>query len=369
MELYEKAMKMAIDLAKQGRFFVAPNPCVGAVLIKDNEIVASGYHHNYGNDHAEVDCLKNARKNGIDTKNATIVVTLEPCNHTGKTPPCTKAIIEAGITKVVVGLRDPHDIASGGIEFLQNHNIEVISGVCEEECKISLADYLVWIQEKRPYIILKMATSLDGKISLEENKPYPITNAGARTAVANLRAKIGLANGLVLVGNNTFIYDNPKLNARDIECLKQPRAGVLCSNLPELDNKYYLLEERIKELIFLTNDKEAKSSKALALQAKGAKVYAIDSIKSILPTLYKEEKINYIFCEGGAKLATSLLTSNLVDEYRQFIAPKMLLSNSAIPVVNPNLLENKILDFKLLEFILHEDTIEGIYLPKKSNKI
>ncbi len=360
-DIYEIAMKQAIELAEKGRFFTAPNPCVGAVLVKDNAIVAIGYHHYYGQDHAEVDCIKDAKNKGIDTKGATIVVTLEPCNHTGKTPPCTKAILEAGITKVVIGLRDPHDIASGGIEFLQENNVEVLHGVLEEDCKILLRDYLVWVEKKRPYVILKMATSLDAKISLEQNKPYAITNEKSKHAVSELRANIGIANGAIMVGYNTFIADNPKLTARDVECEKQPKAIIVTSKLPNIHDSYYLLQKRISECIFLTSQAEIEVENAKELVANNAKIYCYDNLNDAFSTLYTNEKISYILCEGGAFLGTKLFVEELVDEYRQFIAPKMLHAINATHLLSSNNLFHQVQNFKLLDVNKYNDDIELVY--------
>lgn len=355
--LYRAAMQKALEEAEKGRYKTAPNPCVGAVLIKDNAIVASGFHKEYGADHAEVNCIKNANTQGIDTKGATLVVTLEPCNHYGKTPPCTKAILEAGIKKVIIGTKDPNPKASGGIDFLRSQNIEVIEPLLEEECKYLIRDFLVQNLEKRPYLILKMGTSLDGKIATAKGKSHYITGEHSRRTVAELRANIGLANGFILVGKGTYLLDNPKLNARDVPCAKQPRAALVTSYLPSIDDTSYLIQERIKESVFLTSHAQAQSAQAQELRQSGAKVYGIKTytkenkeyidIKEMLSTLYKEENCQYILSEGGALFAHSLFESKCVDEYRQYIAPMLFADKTARNVLEGRNIEDLNETFKL----------------------
>ncbi len=370
-KLYSDAMAQAILFAEKGRFVTAPNPCVGAVLIQEDRLVATGYHTKYGEDHAEVECLKNAMQKNIDTKGATLVVTLEPCAHEGKKPPCTKAIIEAGISTVVIGMRDPNKRASGGVEELRNAGITVIEGVLEDKCRKLVKDYLVWIEEQRPYVILKLAVSLDGKIAYQKGKTYEVTGTEARKYLAKLRANVGAANGLVLVGNNTFKIDNPQLTARGFECEKQPRASIVCSLLPDISSTSTLITERIKECVFLTTHKEKESFNGRTLEEHGAKIYGLDFIKdsnkldiaSILPTLYKEENVNYILCEGGARIGSNLLNQKCVDEYRQFIAPTIFNSSNAINTLDNDANSLPInLAFEKLNH--HGKDIELIYTPQ-----
>ncbi len=353
--LYQQAMKRAIEIAEYGRYQTAPNPTVGAVLFNDAFHVAEGFHAKYGTDHAEVDCLINARSKNIDTKGATLVVTLEPCNHQGKTPPCTKAILEAGITKVIIGSRDPNPIATGGAEFLRSQGIEVIEDFMKEECDFLIRDYLTWIQKKRPYVILKMATSLDGKIATKKGLSSYITGEESRKAVAKLRAQVGSAQGVVLVGNRTFQLDNPKLSAREVECEKQPRAAIITNTLPQLskckDN--FLLNERIKEVIFLTNNAQSVSSDAKQLIEAGAQIYALENtneLKTFCEILFEKEKVPYILCEGGSQLAYSLLKAECVDEYRQYIAPILFADSEALNVAEGAKIEklDEVIKFDIL---------------------
>ena len=159
---YESFMREAAELAERGRWSAAPNPTVGAVLVRDGVVVARGWHTAYGKSHAEVECLKDAEAKGVAPSACTLVVTLEPCNHQGQTPPCTEAVIAAGIRHVVIGLRDPNPKAAGGMERLAEAGVEVEAGVCEELCRDLVADFLIWQTTKRPYVMLKLAMTLDG---------------------------------------------------------------------------------------------------------------------------------------------------------------------------------------------------------------
>lgn len=149
------------------------NPTVGAVLVRDGVVVARGWHTAYGKSHAEVECLKDAEAKGVDPSACTLVVTLEPCNHQGQTPPCTEAVIAAGIRHVVIGLRDPNPKAAGGMERLTEAGVEVEAGVCEELCRDLVADFLIWQTTKRPYVMLKLAMTLDGRIATR-HRAFPL---------------------------------------------------------------------------------------------------------------------------------------------------------------------------------------------------
>ena len=208
-------MHEAIALAEQGRWKACPNPTVGAVLARDGRVVARGWHHEAGQDHAEVDCLKDAAARGVDPKGCTLVVTLEPCNHQGKTPPCTQAILDAGISRVVMGLADPNPQAAGGAARLRDAGVEVIGPVCEAECRDLVADFLIWQSTDRPYVILKMAATLDGRIATRNGQSQWISCEASRREVQELRAGLGLSGGAVLVGGGTFRADNPRLTARE----------------------------------------------------------------------------------------------------------------------------------------------------------
>lgn len=349
MTNYAPFMREAIALAQQGRFATCPNPTVGAVLVKDGEIVARGWHHRAGEAHAEVDCLRDARERGINPAECTIVVTLEPCNHTGKTPPCSEAILAAGIKRVVFGLADPNPVAAGGAERLRSAGVEVIGPVCEEECRDLVADFLLWQQEKRPYVILKMASTLDGRIATRTGHSQWISCEASRQKTHLLRAGVGLAGGAVLVGGNTFKQDNPQLTSRiggagadnEGRPARQPLACVLTSHLPKPDSAMHLIRERAGETVFFCPPAVAASTDARALQQLGVRVMPVPpavrgkiDIHHMMLCLRQELGCPYVLCEGGGGLAMSLLDWGYVDEFHLHLAPLLLCDNSARPIFN-----------------------------------
>jgi len=339
---HEAFMRRAIELAERGRWRTAPNPTVGAVLVKDGEIVAEGWHQVCGQAHAEVNCLRDAAEKGVDTSACTLYVTLEPCNHFGKTPPCSHAVLKAGIKRVFIGLPDMNAKAAGGADFLRENGVEVVSGLLEEECRELVADFITWQTTKRPYVILKMASTLDGRISTKAGRSQKISNEASHAEVHRLREKVGLARGAVLVGGNTFALDDPRLTARTGTAERQPLAAVLTSRLPS-ENGCALVRERAAESVFFTTAAQAASPAAAALRAKGARVYGVDcadsgtaraplDVAQVLELLRAEENCLYVLCEGGGRTALSLLEAGLVDEFHLHMAPLILADDEATPL-------------------------------------
>lgn len=340
-EAYAVFMQEAIRQAQRSQWLTYPNPCVGAVLVQDEKIVARGWHHVAGQPHAEVECLNDAREKGIDPALCTLVVTLEPCKHQGKTPPCTEAILKAGIKKVVIGYLDPTDEAGGGAEILREHGLEVVGPVCAEACRDLIADFLVWKTMDRPYLLLKMAATMDGRIATRTGQSQWISCEASREAVHRLRQKIGQAGGLVLVGGKTFRQDNPQLTFRlpDQPQTPQPLACVLTSHLPQARDEFALLQERPKETIFLASAAAAASTQAQELRKLGVRVFPIPQyingstdLRGLLKNLYHELHCPYVLCEGGGELAVSLLEEQLVDEFHLHLAPTFLADNDALPL-------------------------------------
>ena len=367
-------MQRAIDLALQCRWQTAPNPSVGAVLVQDGQIVAEGWHRGAGQPHAEVEAIAAARAAGVSLPDCTLVVTLEPCNHQGKTPPCTGAIVEAGIQRVVVGAKDPNPIASGGSEFLQNHGVSVISGVCEQDCLDLVDDFITWQVTDYPYTIVKLASTLDGRIATRTGHSQWISSEESRLSVHSFRKRMDA----ILVGGNTFYHDNPKLTCRTLETGetsgKQPLAVIATSRLPEAGGNFFLLRERPEQTIFWTTITTAASTKAEALRKLGVRVMGLPSLSSTgqdgtqansrtqgvrsqldiregLRVLRKEYGCLYLLCEGGGKLALSLLEKHLVRELHLHIAPKILGDNEATPLFDgrsPDTIDEA-LHFRLLD--------------------
>lgn len=337
---YDGAMRRALALAERGRWNACPNPTVGAVLLRDGRIVAEGYHRAAGEPHAEIECLADARARGIDPRGATMAVTLEPCNHHGKTPPCSEALIAAGITRVVFGLRDPNPRAAGGLERLLQAGIEVTGPVLEQECRDLVADFLVWQTEQRPYVILKLASTLDGRISTRNRQRQQISNAASHHNVHLLRAGVGHCGGAVLIGGGTFRADNPALTARTVPTDRQPLACILTSRLPQPTADFQLLRDRPQDTVFFVSPAACASTVAHALGEKGVRVFSLGpgiNGRPDFPALFKLLRQDlgcpYILCEGGGKLGTALLESGFVDEFHLHLSPRVLGDNEAAPLL------------------------------------
>lgn len=339
-------MLQAAVLAEQGKGQTAPNPCVGAVLTQDGRIVAQGYHRGPGLPHAEVEVLQDAARQGIDPKECILWVTLEPCNHTGRTPPCTQAILQAGIKRVVVGTADPNPrVIGGGIEHLRDNGAQVVVGVAEQACRDLIADFRTWIDSSLPYLYLKLACTLDGRIATRSGDSQWISNARSRQAVHTLRSRVGA----VVVGAGTFRADDPRLTCRLSEADRpadkaaypqtQPLAIVVGSKLPDPASNFYLLRERPEESIFWTTETALQSTTAEQLRALGARVWGAGTgdrvdLESCLIRLRSELGVMDVLCEGGGGLAQHLITAGLVGEWWLFLAPKTLGDARAVPVLS-----------------------------------
>jgi len=324
-------MEQAIRLAEQGRGRTAPNPCVGAVLVQEGTVVAQGWHTACGHPHAEVEALREAKARKIDPRRCALYVTLEPCNHHGKTPPCTQAILEAGIPEVVIGCPDPNrTVAGGGAEHLRNMGVTVRSGLMERECRDLIADFLIWQTTDRPYSILKLATTLDGKIATRDGQAAWISGEASRREVHRLRSWCGA----VIVGGGTFRADNPTLTCRlpGYEG-SQPLAVVVSRTLPDPAKNSNLLSSRPEKTIFWTTVAESRSVRAIRLADLGVTIWGLPAAKSAPETLdlgeglrllRRDRGCHHVLTEGGGHLAGSMQSQGLVDELRIFQAMKVL---------------------------------------------
>lgn len=332
-------MMEAVALAERGRWSAAPNPTVGAVLVHNGVVAAQGWHKVCGGPHAEVECLADAAAKGVNPAECTLVVTLEPCNHHGKTPPCVDAILNAGIRHVVIGLLDPNPRAEGGAERLAAAGVRVETGVCEAACRDLVADFLVWQKTTRPYVILKLASTLDGRIATRTGHSRWITGDASRQRVHELRAAVGSAGGAVLIGGNTLYADNPLLTARLVEAPKQPLAVAITSRVGGAD-ALQLFKERPTESVLFTTAAGAATPRAAALRELGVRVFGIvqwkqgsgQDLMQVLEHLRQEEHCPYVLCEGGGRLGLSLLEAGFVDEFHLYLAPKVLGDNEARPL-------------------------------------
>lgn len=319
MTPHEKFIRRTFALAGKGAGFTSPNPLVGAVIVRNEKIVAEGYHRAYGQNHAEREAiLKLAGKKPLKNcaRGATLYVNLEPCAHHGKTPPCTDIIIESGIKKVVFAMRDPNPQVRklNSAQILEKAGIKTVYPVLEKEARELNKIFYKNQTQKLPYITLKSAMTLDGKIADARGRSQWLTGDEARAAVQQLR----FAHDAVFVGKNTVLKDNPSLNIR--------LPGVKKEN-------YKIVLGRRQD--FPKNTKLLKDPRAIFTAER--------NFKKLLAKLYKENNICSILVEGGAAVNTAFLKSGLANEWHLFIAPKILGQN-ALPVFN-NLGIRKLADF------------------------
>lgn len=335
--MHEKFMKIALEEAKKGIGAVNPNPLVGAVIVRDNIVLSKGYHEKYGEAHAEV----NAIKNSPNTEGATIYVTLEPCSHYGKTPPCVDLIIKSKFKTCVIGSLDPNPLVGGkGIKKLQEAGIEVILGVLEEECYNLNKVFFKFISEKIPFIFLKCGITLDGKIATKKYSSKWITNSLAREKVQVYR---NYFTG-ILVGANTVKQDNPSLKC-NVPKGRNPFRIILDRNLTISEECNIICNNGDKKTIVVTSYTNKNSKKFLNFKEKfNITFILIDSKDSLKDIFIKIGKlgIDSILIEGGEKIISQVFKENLYDGGEIMIAPKILGDSDSIPFISgfsPNLME------------------------------
>ena len=351
----EYFMKLCLRLAMKGKGFVSPNPLVGAVIVKEGEIVGKGFHPRFGAPHAEVFAIKEA---GEKARDATLYVNLEPCCHYGKTPPCTKAIIEAGIKRVVVGMIDPNPLVNGkGVEELRGKGIEVEVGVLEEKARRLNEAYAKFIKEKIPFVILKMAQSLDGKIATKSGESKWITGERARRLVHKLRSEYDA----VLVGANTVLLDNPSLSAHGMG--RDPKRIVLDGE-GRVPPEAQVFRPGVERLVFTTDASSPNWRKAL--EERGVEVVVSEGervdIKGLLEELGKRG-IASVLVEGGGETAGAFLEAGMVDKILFFIAPIIIGGREAKTSVEGNGCQNLQqvikLDYQIIRRIESDILIEA----------
>ncbi|MEJ1990702.1 MAG: bifunctional diaminohydroxyphosphoribosylaminopyrimidine deaminase/5-amino-6-(5-phosphoribosylamino)uracil reductase RibD [Maritimibacter sp.] len=314
----QRYMKLALALGRRGHGNTWPNPAVGCVIVQSGRIVGRGWTQPGGRPHAEVVALAQA---GEAARRATAYVTLEPCSHHGKTPPCADALVAAGVARVVVALGDPDPRVNGqGIARLRAAGIEVVTGVLEDQARRDQAGFLAKIEQKRPFVTLKLAISLDGRIATASGESQWITGPEARRHVHALRMR----HDAVMVGAGTARADDPTLNVRDMGAKHQPVRVVLSRHLdlPEGSN----LSRTASDVpVWLVHGDRAEAARRAYWQAAGAKLFEVPvsagqvDVKSALEALAKAG-LTRVFCEGGGGLAASLLEADLVDELIVFSA-------------------------------------------------
>lgn len=317
-------MNLALDLAKKGEGKVSPNPLVGAVIVKDNKIISYGYHKCFGKKHAEINAIENAK---TSIKGATMYVTLEPCSHFGKTPPCAKRIIEEGISTVYVATKDPNKKVSGkGIQMLKNAGINVHVGLCKDEAIKLNEVFNKYIVSKEPFIISKYAMSLDGKIATKIGDSKWISSKSSREHSHKLRNKYSA----ILVGINTIINDNPMLNCR-LENSSDPYKVIVDTNLKTPIDSNIVKINPEKTIIFTSNNKDLNNE--VLLKNKGVNIITTNSYAEVnLNELYfklGELGIDSVLVEGGGEIHYSFLKENLVDKLLVYIAPIIIGGKNA----------------------------------------
>ncbi|KZL91254.1 bifunctional diaminohydroxyphosphoribosylaminopyrimidine deaminase/5-amino-6-(5-phosphoribosylamino)uracil reductase RibD [Clostridium magnum] len=318
-----KYMQRALELAAKGIGYTNPNPLVGAVIVKHGKIIGEGYHEVCGSNHAEVNAFKNATE---DVSDATMYVTLEPCSHYGKTPPCANAIVEKGIKKVVVGLKDPNPLVAGkGIQILKDNNIGVITGVLEEEGRKLNEIFLKYITTKKPFCILKTAMTLDGKIAAYTGDSKWITNELSRKHVHQLRHRV---SG-IMVGIGTILADDPLLTTRlDTGNGSDPTRIIVDSSLRiPLEAKVLHVESKAKTIVATTELADKDKIKALEDMRVEVIITPLKNNRVDLSYLMKalgERGIDSVLLEGGSELNYSAIEEEIVDKVNAFIAPKII---------------------------------------------
>ena len=322
----EKYMRRCIELAKNGLCNVAPNPMVGAVIVCDGRIIGEGYHVRCGEAHAEVNAIRSVKDESL-LKRSTIYVSLEPCSHYGKTPPCADLIIEKQIPRIVIGCRDPFSkVAGRGIQKLQNAGREVIVGVLEEECLHLIRRFITFNTLRRPFITLKWAESADRFIDIERIDGNPVLLSSPLTSM--LVHKKRAENTAIMVGRRTVLLDNPSLTVRNWYG-RNPIRIVLDRNL-SLPNDLQIFNGEVPTLVFTEKEHpEEKSVSYITID------FAHNPLNQIMKELY-QRNIQSLLVEGGSQLLQSFIDNELWDEAYIEKCPKRLYSGVKAPEISNN---------------------------------
>ncbi|CAG4894705.1 bifunctional diaminohydroxyphosphoribosylaminopyrimidine deaminase/5-amino-6-(5-phosphoribosylamino)uracil reductase RibD [Paraburkholderia gardini] len=317
-------MEHALALAKRGMYTTDPNPRVGCVLVKNDEVIGEGYTQPAGQDHAEIRALKDARSRGHDLRGATAYVTLEPCSHFGRTPPCASALIDAQVERVIAAMEDPNPQVSGrGLSMLRDAGIEVRCGLLEHEARELNIGFVSRMTRGRPWVRMKVAASLDGRTGLPSGESQWITGEAARADGHAWRARASA----ILTGIGTVKEDNPRMTVRAVDTPRQPRRVLIDSQLDVPPEAQILVGA--PTLIFCGNLDERHTERAEALRARGAEIVQMANAngKVDLPAMLKalgERGVNELHVEAGYKLNGSLLREGCVDELLIYLAPSLL---------------------------------------------
>ncbi|MBR9982527.1 MAG: bifunctional diaminohydroxyphosphoribosylaminopyrimidine deaminase/5-amino-6-(5-phosphoribosylamino)uracil reductase RibD [Desulfatitalea sp.] len=325
-------MSQALALAARGAGRVSPNPMVGAVVVRDNQVVGQGFHQAVGGPHAEVHALDDA---GDKARGATLYVTLEPCNHHGRTPPCTEKILNAGIRRVVVAMADPNpDVRGGGNTFLQSKGIEVACGVAETGARQLNECFIKFVRTRRPFVVLKMAATLDGRIATRTGDARWVTGAAARAEVHRLRHTLDA----ILVGVGTVAADDPQLTTRLADGQGVDPIRVVLDTRLRMSERARVLTQSSPRPTYVVCGPDAAQPDRQRLMSGGAHlldaplnngVIDLDALMTQLGAL----NIASLLIEGGARVAAGALAAGIVDKVIFFYAPKLLGGDDGIPML------------------------------------
>lgn len=366
----EKYMKIAIEEAKKGIGGVNPNPLVGAVIVKNNKIIGKGYHKYYGENHAEINALEIA---GDEADGATIYVTLEPCAHFGKTPPCALELVKRGIKKCVIGSLDSHSKVDGkGVEILKKAGIEVVTKVLEKECIELNQVFFKYINTKLPYVFVKVAITMDGKIALKNGKSKWITNEKSRAKGHYYRNKfMG-----IMVGINTVLLDDPRLTIyleNNVEIKRNPIRIVIDPNL-KINEKYNIIKNnKDKKTLIVTELKNKNTEKQIFLEKNyNTKFLYLEkkedkfSLEDILKKL-GEINIDSVLIEGGESLISQAFKEKIVDAGEIFISNKIAGDSEAKPFISGfNLAKmNEAIELQNIKYNIYNNNIGLKFYNKK----
>jgi len=324
-------MKKALALAEKGRGFTSPNPMVGSVVVKGDAVIGKGYHQAVGQAHGEVNALNDA---GTTAKDATLYITLEPCNHTGRTPPCTEKILSSGVSRVVVAMEDPNpDVTGGGIAFLRQKGIDVSVGICEKQARTLNEAYIKYVQTKRPFVIMKCAATLDGRIATRTGDSKWISNVKSRRIVHKLRHGV---DG-ILVGSGTVAKDDPSLNTRLGNRAGRDPVRIILDESLSISEKANVLRLQSDSDTILVAGHTASPEKKKRIEKKGVRVLSaflknnlIDL--DLLMDQLGEMGVTSLLIEGGSRIFTSALSSGIVDKVIFFFGPKILGGDEGFPI-------------------------------------
>ncbi len=328
----EEYMRRVIKLALRAKGKTSPNPLVGAIVVKDGQIVGEGFHRRAGEPHAEINALKAA---GDKAKGGEIYLNLEPCSHTGRTPPCVEALIQSQIKKVFIGMVDPNPLVKGrGIKKLEEAGIEVKTGILEEQCRKLNEVFIKYITTRRPFVILKVAASLDGKIATATGDSRWITNEKSREYVHRLRSEVDA----VLVGIGTVEKDDPRLTCRLKNRKGKDPVRIIVDSTLRISPKAKVLNLNSYAPTIIATTERANREKIKLIEEKGGRVMTILSrqdkvdLNALMEALGKEE-ITSVLIEGGSKINTSALEAGIVDKIIFFYAPRIIGGKNSLLMV------------------------------------